>query len=56
MRCKRVSEYINVYASAYASVWCHEILVMAPEKQEEFFYKFISVLQSSTELAHARDT
>ena len=34
--------------------WCHEILVTAPEMQEEF-YKFISVLQSSTELAHARN-
>ena len=33
------------------------ILVMAPEMQEDFFYKFIvmfmSVFQSSTELAHA---
>ena len=35
--------------------WCHEILVTAPEMRERFFYKFISVLQSSTELARARD-
>ena len=26
-----VSGYINFYAFAYTSVWCHEILVTAPE-------------------------
>ena len=25
----------TVYASVYASVWCHDILVTAPEMQEE---------------------
>ena len=59
----------NVYASAYTSVilvnsqmcqsWCHKILVTATEiaRGEGVFYKFImvSVLQSSTELARARD-
>ena len=44
---------INVYI--LIPNWCHEILVTAPEIQEGFFYKFMSVLQSSTGLAHARD-
>ena len=50
-KCKR-SSIISMSHS-----WCHEILVTAPGMQEEFLYKFIlifmSVFQSSTELAHA---
>ena len=30
----------------YASVWCHNILVMAPEMQEESLYKFILMSMS----------
>ena len=45
---------VSVNSETYQS-WCHKILVMAPEMQEGFFYKFMSVLQSSTELAGARD-
>ena len=49
---------INVYASIFASVWCNDILVMAPEIWEGnllWVYVYIlilkSVLQSSTGLA-----
>ena len=43
-------------ATVYSSVWCHDILVMAPKLWEGILYKFIlmfmSILQSSSELAH----
>ena len=53
----------TIYALVYASVWCHDILVMAPEIARGVplqvyinIYVFIwilkSVHQSSTELAH----
>ena len=56
--CKRgtyfLVSWVNVYVSK-PSNWCHEILVTAPKLQEGILYKFIfmfmSVLQSSTELA-----
>ena len=57
-KCKRgtyfLVSWVNVYVSK-PSNWCHEILVTAPKMQEGILYKFIfmfmSVLQSSTELA-----
>ena len=41
----------------YNKTWCHETMILAPEIWEGILYKFIlmfmSVFQSSTELAHA---
>ena len=41
-----ISGNVTIYASVYASVWCHDILVMAPEMQEESLYKFILIFMS----------